>query len=323
MSDTVVESLVPKICASLGGEIARVLVLPLLWAAFEGETSVNGYTVPLIPPQLASHIKDCWVAAGNSPDMNPIEKISLSVQQMGDQLVIVPICTAQVDGETGRGGDGDVDAEEDGGRVVPAANAGSDWPGKCGSSLDMDTLFSQQYILQQRMEDLRQEMISLFGVQRAFLRNMNTNVKRIAAQPVLRSYPIIQRRSTGHSGGANVDARRSTGLEAMTEAETRSSSGVLLSRNPKDLYTVWKEWDFGLYGMKPARDFTIHERGANKFTFSRRKNIWDAVIRMIAHGYTSDTAIDRIYDVYGRGKSVCAICKALAKDRRDGIERLL
>ena len=100
-------------------------------------------------------------------------------------------------------------------------------------------------------------------------------------------------------------------------------SGVKLSRNLKDLYTVWKEWELGLNGMKPTRDFTIHEIGANRFAFSQRKNRWDTVTRMIAHGFTSDTAIDRIYVVYGRGKSVWySICYALAKDRGDKIDRL-
>ena len=68
-----------------------------------------------------------------------------------------------------------------------------------------------------------------------------------------------------------------------------------LSRNPEDLYTVWKEWEFGLNGTKLVRDFIIHERGVNKFTFCRHKNLWDDVIHMIAQGFTSDTAIDRIY----------------------------
>ena len=52
---------------------------------------------------------------------------------------------------------------------VLATNAGSKgyWAGK--SSMETETLFSQQFILQQRMEDLCQEMISLFGVQRLYL----------------------------------------------------------------------------------------------------------------------------------------------------------
>ena len=82
-------------------------------------------------------------------------------------------------------------------------------------------------------------------------------------------------------------------------------SGVKLSRNPKDLYMVWKAWDFGLNGMKLMRDFTIYERGVNKFAFSQRNNLWDTVTHMIAHGFTSDTAIDKIYLVYDWG-SLCA-----------------
>jgi len=89
---------------------------------------------------------------------------------------------------------GDMDVEVG---VVPATNAGSNgsWVGK--SSIEVETLFLQQFILQQRMEDLRQEIISLFGVQRSYLRNMNTSVKRIAAQHVVHSYSK-QRRMTGH-----------------------------------------------------------------------------------------------------------------------------
>ena len=260
---------------------------------------MNGYTVPLIPPHLASNIKDCWVVAGNSPDVNPIEKVSLSIQQVGDQLVIVPICShasppvaTRVDGETG----GDVYVE---GGVAPATNAGSN--GSCAgkSSIEVETLFLQQFILQQRMEDLRQEIISLFGVQRSYLRNMNTNVKRIAAQPVVRSYSK-QGRTSGHlsRGGLYWE----DGI--MDVEETRN--GVKLSKNPRDLYVVWKEWEFGLNGTKPARDFTAHERGMNKFAFSWRKNLWDTVTCMIAHGFTSDTAIDRIYLVYMARESWCA-----------------
>ncbi len=75
--------------------------------------------------------------------------------------------------------------------------------------------------------------------------------------------------------------------------------------------------------MKPARDFTLKERGANKFTCCQCKVFLDAVIQMILHGFTSDTAIDRIYLVYGWGKPVSYILKALADDKRAGTDRLL
>ena len=65
ISDSITESIVPIIHATFGSEIARVLALPLLWAAFEGDMAVNGYTLPIIPTKLATAMKEHWIAAGN------------------------------------------------------------------------------------------------------------------------------------------------------------------------------------------------------------------------------------------------------------------
>ena len=80
ISDEVIRSLVPKIYSAFGSNIASVLVLPLLWAAYEENMTVNGYTLPIIPSSLTSATKEHWIAAGNSQVENPIEKISLGVQ---------------------------------------------------------------------------------------------------------------------------------------------------------------------------------------------------------------------------------------------------
>ena len=59
-------------------------MLPLLWAAFEGGMTVNRYTLPIIPNELATAMKEHWIAAGNSLACNPVKKISMAVQQLGD-----------------------------------------------------------------------------------------------------------------------------------------------------------------------------------------------------------------------------------------------
>ena len=135
------------------------------------------------------------------------------------------------------------------GGVVPATNTGSEgyWVGKS----EVDILLSQQFQIQQRIEDLHEEINNMFTVHKLYLRNMNTNVKRIAAQPVVRSYPVQQQISghstTGLRGSVNVEV--TTTDEAMTMKEamtgrmrhgTRTGSDVLLYKNPNDLYTVWK-----------------------------------------------------------------------------------
>ena len=142
--------------------------------------------------QLAQRIKVCWISAGNPPE-NPIEKIPLAVQQLGDQLAIVPLCHPVTSGgaapveqqSEGAAAEESCATAPDEGAVRDTANAGSEdyWSGK--SALDTEVLFSQQFQLQQRLEDLRQEMIGLFGGQQRYLQNMNTNVRRIAMQPNL------------------------------------------------------------------------------------------------------------------------------------------
>ena len=68
---------------------------------------------------------------------------------------------------------------------------------------------------------------------------------------------------------------------------------------PKDLYILWAEYEAGVGGNKPARQFTASERGKVKFKYSRQKIAWDVIDKMINAGNTSDVAIERIYSVYG------------------------
>jgi hypothetical protein len=77
-----------------------------------------------------------------------------------------------------------------------------------------------------------------------------------------------------------------------------------LSKKPPDLFALWREYEFGIGGRKVAKDFSPTERGKSRFTYSRRKVVWDCVITQIQLGYTNEAAIDRIYGVYGRGKTI-------------------
>lgn len=109
------------------------------------------------------------------------------------------------------------------------------------------------------------------------LDRMDANIKRIAVMPGARI------RST--MGGAS-------GIRARASAN--------LMNCPKDLYILWAEYEVGVGGNKPARQFTAAERGKVKFKYSRRKNVWDVIDIMISAGNTSDVAIERIYTVYGQ-----------------------
>ncbi|KAG6972293.1 hypothetical protein JG687_00001524 [Phytophthora cactorum] len=91
-----------------------------------------------------------------------------------------------------------------------------------------------------------------------------------------------------------------------------------LSKRPKDLFELWHEYQFGCRGLKPVKEFTPVERDANKFAYSRRKVFWAVITQLVRSGYTSDTAIDKFYQVYGRQLSVSSILVSLRADRRRG-----
>eukprot|EP00569_Conticribra_weissflogii_P019666 CAMPEP_0171425364 /NCGR_PEP_ID=MMETSP0881-20121228/3271_1 /TAXON_ID=67004 /ORGANISM="Thalassiosira weissflogii, Strain CCMP1336" /LENGTH=187 /DNA_ID=CAMNT_0011944673 /DNA_START=1394 /DNA_END=1956 /DNA_ORIENTATION=- len=182
--------------------------------------------------------------------------------------------------------------------TAPAAAAGS----SMAAHYDSHMLFSQQFMIQQRVEDLRQELINEFTNQKQYMQHMNGCIRRIAIQPVVRPVNRV--------GGERFDA---VGGQTVPPK---------LQKYVKNLYLLWKEYEFGLDGKKPAREFTTYERGQNKCSYSKRKVFWDIVEKLIQRGYTSDTAIDHIYLVYGMKKSNTQILDAMRKDKMQKNDRL-
>jgi hypothetical protein len=92
---------------------------------------------------------------------------------------------------------------------------------------------------------------------------------------------------------------------------------VTLSRNPRTLYIVWQEFEFGIGGRKAAREFTAAERGKVKYAYHRRKVVWDKIAEKIRAGWTANAAIDEIYVRYGKGTSVTKIINQMRRDRQN------
>jgi hypothetical protein len=110
---------------------------------------------------------------------------------------------------------------------------------------------------------------------------LNNYIQRIAIQPA-------RRRAIDNNNDNN----------AAPPVENEDGH-ITLSPNPRDLHSLWQEYEFGIGGRKAARLFTAVERGRVKYTYHRRKVVWDQVALMIRAGYTAQTAIDRIYEVHG------------------------
>jgi len=160
----------------------------------------------------------------------------------------------------------------------------------------VSVLTSQLFLLQNRIEDLKNELSSILADHKRYMVNMNTNVRRIATQPVVRA------------------------VVPPTSEKTIMSK---LTKSPSDLFVLWREYEQGLDGGKAAKDYTAVERGRSKHTYLRRRVFWDAVVKLMARGYTANSAIDRISGAYGRRLSVTQVINQMKKDRMLGIETCL
>ena len=65
---------------------------------------------------------------------------------------------------------------------------------------------------------------------------------------------------------------------------------------------------------KAARKFTRIEKGKVKYAFFHHKVFWDVIARLINAGHTSDAAIDKVYNVYGRSLGVTTILRKMVND---------
>ena len=114
------------------------------------------------------------------------------------------------------------------------------------------------------------------------------------------------------------ESRGDTNQEATTAVTAKGANRVAkLSYMPKSLSELWEEWHIGIEGNKPAKLFTAKERGKVKHSFSRRKPIWDQISKLVASGMSSEAACNKMYAIYGEGKSVIYYSMQLKKDKQE------
>ena len=102
------------------------------------------------------------------------------------------------------------------------------------------------------------------------------------------------------------------------DVDRRHGPPATLSKNPKTLHSLWREFEEGLGGRKAAKMFTARQRGQVKQMYYQRKVVWDTVALLVRAGYTAETAVQKIYDMYGQDQSVTKIIKWMLDDRRGG-----
>ena len=91
-----------------------------------------------------------------------------------------------------------------------------------------------------------------------------------------------------------------------------------LQKNQRSLYTLWSEFEFGVRSDKPANDYNLRDRGANRYLYSKQKRFWDLVVMMMNRGREANDAIVSIYKHFGYKTPVLYIIKQLQKERMNG-----
>ena len=106
--------------------------------------------------------------------------------------------------------------------------------------------------------------------------------------------------------------------ELAEQAQEENQTCATLLPFPRNLHTLWNEYEFGIGGRKAAKDFTPQERGRVKHKYCRRKVVWDKVSVMVRSGWDANEAINKIYEVYGANQTVTKIIDKMKRDRANG-----
>jgi hypothetical protein len=90
-------------------------------------------------------------------------------------------------------------------------------------------------------------------------------------------------------------------------------------KGPKTIPDLWQEFQHGIGGNLPAKQFSYRERGKCKGHHSRRNLVWTVIKDLVVAGTSidADVASDRIYQAYGHNKSVTYIISKMYEDKRN------
>ena len=282
----IVDRIVPKMKAKYGSDVAFVLGPALLWV-------VNSPYFSMVPATLRDDIR---VAYGEiqTPGFNenPVQKVPLIIcgNEGRVQMVDAPQGYHAAAGQ------------------LPAAGNNNALPmGFQDRPLQdqMQVLYSQNAILRREFSELRASVENNAATNMRNHTVLNRNINRIATEPARRV-----------AGGGQAAAANNQQPAAAPVANNYGGGGTL-SPTPRTLYDLWVEYQTGIGGRKPARDFTAQERGRDKYRFYRRKHVWDIVVNLVNAGVQARVAIDRIYNHYGANRSVSNIIKDIMRDKRN------
>jgi hypothetical protein len=149
------------------------------------------------------------------------------------------------------------------------------------------------------------QVMSAFGSLRNEMRTLfqqnNTNIRQFAG-----TIPGAVARQ------ANVPLRRQVQADLMAaQAQNVTQGSASMVSKPRTLQEVYNEFEFGIGGRKPAKDFTTAERnsrvGGVKQKWYRRRIIYWMIVQLTNRNYMVQAACFKIREAFGMDWSVTQI----------------
>ena len=269
---------------------AAVFGKAILWACFDPVASKH------VPQDILLRVQSQYERIRTlEPETNPVKKVGLIVCGHEGQLFIDDLV---VDGE------GPAVNDETQAATVTDLNLT-----RRRQSSELQAVLSQLAVIRKQNEVLHTELdITKTHICKK-LKYMADTMNRIAAIPATMS-------EKRYLNLTSTDTNPSLSYSPLLPTGPKKQAAKLC-RNPKSLYMLWNEYEFGIGGRRPAKTFSKEERGTDRFNYYKRNIFWSLVVEMVHRGRSANDAIDKIYQAYGYKTSVTKIIKKLQDDKKN------
>lgn len=286
----ITENVTPNTSAVYGQRMATVLGKALLWACCDGNAAT------IVDETMQQRIKSAFHATlhGGDANLNPVQKVGLVLSE-SNGVAIIETCQ--------------LIRNQSGNRDVTQMSSGVD-------ARRLQMMENMMRTMQQSTINIQNTLVHEFEAHSTILRRMERLQRRMFAVPA-RATRVGGEKTAIEDVGQGENPRANDGRQD----NNRGSKVVkkdLLSSCPKDLNILWREYQFGLGGRKPAKQFTSAERGLVSSIYSKRHKVWKLIEELIhKRGEDYRIIIDSIYAAYGH-VSVTDIIKNIQRDEKTG-----
>jgi hypothetical protein len=273
----------PGISTSFGVAVGAILAKSLLWACFEPST------IELVPSSILNRAVSKFILLESpiADGVNPIERVEVIASEFGGTINLDEIPNEVPEGATATA------------TAIPGGVGGGG--GDRMSQQWRNAIYAKVSNIQTNVTAMQNLNIAKFATLERRLRLSENILRGLSVSP--------SRRRMIRNNNEATAAPLGTAPPVEPLATLHSC--------PRTLELLWDEYQNGIGGRKPAREFTRSERGKVKFKYSRRLLFWKCMERLLNRGNTVSTAIRKIHDIYGY-TTVTKLIEKLRRDERNG-----